>query len=579
MEKLIIESSTISIAVPTIVRGVTYKHDDKMVDLYGDAIILATGGYGYDVHHPESFIRKFAPRYQKLPTTNGTFAVGDGIRLALQAGADLVDMDKVQVHPTSFVDPLDPTNGVKFLAPEALRGCGAVLLNSKGHRFADELGRRDYLSNAIFDQSPQGHNADALESVSVNMVLNDEAVDLFGRAAFEFYAKTKKFGVEVQGFAGLAAHLGVSVDAIEATFSAYNKAARGEGTDPFGKKTFVVQFNKDQKLHVCTITPAIHYCMGGARFNAAGEILSTEKPTDAMMPTHVGRRYQIPGLYGVGEVTGGLHGGNRLAGNSLLECVVFGRIAGKRAAKTHLAVHSPALSKDAWTALSLRQKQNVGGATWIFSFDLPSPKHLPGLKLGEYIAVRAVLEGQETLRYYSPISRPNDPGVIELLIKCEDSGHMSVHLSNLKPGDTLEFKGPVGGLDLDFGTRKKIAMLAGGVGISPMIQILRSAFFEHADVELTLLYGAMEMKELVFYDLLREKERENGNFKVHFLLNNPPADWNNLIGFITEDVIKKFCPPPGPDVKIVLCGPGGMCKAIKPILRKLYPEDNIFSFM
>jgi len=97
--------------------------------------------------------------------------------------------------------------------------------------------------------------------------------------------------------------------------------------------------------------------------------------------------------------------------------------------------------------------------------------------MGEYVSVRATLKGEETVRYYSPISRGNDPGVLELLIKCEDNGTMSSFLGSLKPGDTLDFKGPLGGLTVDFTKKKRVAMLAGGVGISPMIQILRSAFY------------------------------------------------------------------------------------------------------
>jgi len=130
----------------------------------------------------------------------------------------------------------------------------------------------------------------------------------------QFYANQKLFFVTVDGFAGLASHLGVPLDTIKRTFEAYNAAATGLMPDVYGKRVFPVHFQETQKLYVGVVTPAIHYCMGGTRFNAAGEILSADKPTDALMPRHVGRRYQIMGLYGVGEVTGGLHGGNRLAG-------------------------------------------------------------------------------------------------------------------------------------------------------------------------------------------------------------------------------------------------------------------------
>ena len=80
-----------------------------------------------------------------MATTNGAFAIGDGVRMGRAIGAKLIHMDKIQIHPTGFVDPKDPLNAVKFLGPEALRGCGGILINQHGKRFVDELGRRDHV--------------------------------------------------------------------------------------------------------------------------------------------------------------------------------------------------------------------------------------------------------------------------------------------------------------------------------------------------------------------------------------------------------------------------------------------------
>ena len=105
--------------------GVTYAGKDGAEHtIEADAVVLCTGGYGADSHGPGALLSKYAPTYKLLPTTNGAFATGDGVRLAAAAGASLVHMEHVQVHPTGFVDPSQPDNQVKFLAPEALRGCG-----------------------------------------------------------------------------------------------------------------------------------------------------------------------------------------------------------------------------------------------------------------------------------------------------------------------------------------------------------------------------------------------------------------------------------------------------------------------
>ncbi|KAK6053764.1 hypothetical protein COOONC_08731, partial [Cooperia oncophora] len=115
--------------------------------------------------------------------------------MARAMGAQVIGMDRVQIHPTAFVDPADPSAGTKFLAAEALRGKGAILINSEGVRFANELGRRDYLTDRILkDCKPiekfQGGSAGLSAAI---MLMNDEAADSFGRPAFNFYASFKKF--------------------------------------------------------------------------------------------------------------------------------------------------------------------------------------------------------------------------------------------------------------------------------------------------------------------------------------------------------------------------------------------------
>ncbi|CAN0581851.1 unnamed protein product, partial [Ectocarpus sp. 12 AP-2014] len=107
-------------------------------------------GYAYD-RSEGSLLSEFAPERLHLATTSGPQATGDGVRLGQAAGAGLVDMDQVQVHPTSLVDPKDPTNLSKFLAPESMRGSGGILLDAEGKRFANELTTRSVLTDAIFE--------------------------------------------------------------------------------------------------------------------------------------------------------------------------------------------------------------------------------------------------------------------------------------------------------------------------------------------------------------------------------------------------------------------------------------------
>ncbi|RCI05097.1 hypothetical protein CU098_013359, partial [Rhizopus stolonifer] len=117
--------------------------DGKVYKEYGP-VILATGGYAADFTEEKSLLKQHRPELYGLSTTNGDHCTGDGIKMASVVGANTIDLEKVQVHPTGLVDPKEPDAKVKFLAAEALRGCGGLLLDADGNRFCDELGHRDY---------------------------------------------------------------------------------------------------------------------------------------------------------------------------------------------------------------------------------------------------------------------------------------------------------------------------------------------------------------------------------------------------------------------------------------------------
>ncbi|RKP18852.1 FAD/NAD(P)-binding domain-containing protein, partial [Rozella allomycis CSF55] len=128
---------------------VTVDSQGTAEEFEADSFVLTTGGFSADKSYNDSLLKEFAPNLLSLATTNGKWATGDGVKIARKIGVSLVDMDKVQVHPTGFVSLEDPENHQKFLAPEALRGHGGILVNSFGNRFCNELGLRDEVTGSI----------------------------------------------------------------------------------------------------------------------------------------------------------------------------------------------------------------------------------------------------------------------------------------------------------------------------------------------------------------------------------------------------------------------------------------------
>ncbi|KAJ1358398.1 hypothetical protein KIN20_016812 [Parelaphostrongylus tenuis] len=309
------------------VNGVNVIQDGKRKEINGKAVILTTGGFSADRNEDASLLHEFASDKLRFPTTNGAFARGDGVKMARAMGAQVIGMDRVQIHPTAFVDPSDPSAGTKFLAAEALRGKGAILINSNGVRFANELGRRDYLTERILRECKpiktfQGGSAGLPAAF---MMMNDKAADSFGRPAFNFYANIKKLFTKYNSSNEFAELSGISFETLKNTLLEYNKHVKvgSDATkekDSFGKTVFPVAIDPSEPIYIAIITPAIHYTMGGLKIDKQARVYNEfiSKPFN--------------GLLAAGEVTGGVHGANRLAGNSLLECVVFGRIAGRTAA-------------------------------------------------------------------------------------------------------------------------------------------------------------------------------------------------------------------------------------------------------
>ncbi|TGJ80481.1 hypothetical protein E0Z10_g8286 [Xylaria hypoxylon] len=310
------------------VTGVQYEFNGEASSVDGP-VVLATGGYAADFSDT-SLLKQHRPDTFGLATTNGSHATGDGQKMVMAIGGNGIDMDKVQVHPTGLVDPKDPGSKWKFLAAEALRGEGGLLLNADGDRFCDELGHRDYVSGMMWKEKDNG-------KFPIRLILNSKASN-----TLDFHTRHYSGRGLMKKMSGqeLAKEIGCKPDHLQKTFTTYNAIADGKEKDPWGKKFFQnMPLDIDDTFHVAVMEPVLHFTMGGIEINDKAQVLNQSKQP-------------FEGLYACGELAGGVHGANRLGGSSLLGCVVYGRVAGDSASNY---LFQQALSGSAGAAQRLGQ--------------------------------------------------------------------------------------------------------------------------------------------------------------------------------------------------------------------------------
>ncbi|MCY6484750.1 flavocytochrome c [Clostridium aestuarii] len=257
------------------------------------ATIITTGGFGAS----QDMVIKFKPELKGFGTTNGPGATGDAINLVQPLDVALVDMTEIQTHPT--VVP-----GKGKLITEAVRGNGAILVNRQAKRFINELETRDVVSKAELEQ--EGQTAFLVFDQNVRESLK----------AIEKYAKLGLL-TEASSVKELAEKIGVDAAELEKTVNTYNSYVQAKEDKDFKRSNMKTQLNK-ASFYAVEVGPAVHHTMGGLKIN-----------TEAQVITNAGEVVQ--GLFAAGEVTGGVHGANRLGGNAVADITTFGRIAGKNA--------------------------------------------------------------------------------------------------------------------------------------------------------------------------------------------------------------------------------------------------------
>ncbi|MGL5543518.1 MAG: flavocytochrome c [Cetobacterium sp.] len=275
------------------IRGIVVKAPNgEKYTINSKAVVIATGGFGAN----SDMVVEYVESLEGFGTTNHKGATGDGIVMAKELNVDFVDMDQIQTHPTVI-----PSNSV--MITEAVRGNGAILVNRDAKRFVNELETRDVVSKAELDQKDSSAFLMFDEKVKKSL----KAIDTYDQKGYLTKGET---------LSELAEKLDISSKELEKTFAKYNESVKA-GSDSEFKRGSLPTTLEEGPFYSVEVAPAVHHTMGGIKINDKAQVLSNNEP--------------IPGLFAAGEVTGGIHGSNRLGGNAVVDITVFGKIAGENA--------------------------------------------------------------------------------------------------------------------------------------------------------------------------------------------------------------------------------------------------------
>ncbi|CAG8664381.1 778_t:CDS:2, partial [Dentiscutata erythropus] len=180
-----------------------------------------------------------------------------------------------------------------------------------------------------------------------------------------------------------------------------------------------------------------------------------------------------------------------------------------------------------------------------------------------HITIQAEIDGNLTQRSYTPTSSDDDIGHFDLVIKTYPNGNISKWIDGLEVGQAITVKGPKGKFIYKQGLVRALGMIAGGTGITPMLQIIRAICKDPTDkTRVSLIFANVTYDDILLKDELDSLAARHENFTVYYSLDKPPQGWTGGSGFVTPEVIQKYCPRPADDIKILLCGPPPMVSAM-----------------
>lgn len=279
--------------------------DGDVIVKANNGVVIATGGFGANVEMRDKYNKNW-PKLTEIKTTNHPGATGDGLVMAEKVGANLIGLDNIQLLPMG-----DPKTG--SLSGNIEQGVeNRIFVNKDGNRFVDEGARRDVMTKALMEQK----DASMWVIVDKHSYPTGDTKNNFNESIDELVEQGRAYKADT--LEDLAKQIGVDPANFVKAVDEFNKAVEKGGKDKFGRTLFADKIDT-APFYAGARVPTVHHTMGGIEINENAQALDKKGNV-------------IPGLYAAGEVTGGIHGSNRLGGNALADITVFGKIAGESAA-------------------------------------------------------------------------------------------------------------------------------------------------------------------------------------------------------------------------------------------------------
>ncbi|CAF3989211.1 unnamed protein product [Rotaria sp. Silwood2] len=240
------------------------------------------------------------------------------------------------------------------------------------------------------------------------------------------------------------------------------------------------------------------------------------------------------------------------------------------ASQTHLA--PDALDPNAFRSFKLSDIKQYNHNTNVFTFDFDNPTAKYNGKTASCVLFKADIDGKEVVRPYTPVSRPNTIGHLDFVIKNYPKGIMSKHVHGMKKGEIIEIKGPIPKYPYEPNKFENLVLIAGGTGITPMIQVIEEVLFNPNDkTKITFLFANVSLDDILLKEHLDKlTEKYPDRFKVHYIVDkvtkNEAKIWQGEVGYITAKMFKKLSPMPAKkddeNLLVMVCGPPGFMKLL-----------------